>query len=56
MVWFILKHILSTFFDLINIRQLTDQERELEILILRQQLSILQRNLNTPSNPTVLRS
>jgi len=51
MAWFILKHIFATFFDLINIRQLTDQERELEILILRQQLSILQRKLNHPIKP-----
>jgi len=36
MVWFILKHIFSTFFDLINIRQRTNQEKDLEILILRQ--------------------
>ena len=48
MVWFILKHIFSTFCDLINIRQLTDQEKDLEILILRQQLSILQRKINHP--------
>jgi len=46
MVWFILKHIFSTFFDLINIRQLTDQEKDLEIMILHQQLSILQSKIN----------
>jgi len=51
MVWFILKHIFATFFDLINIRQLTDQEKALEILMLRQQLSILQRKLNHPIKP-----
>jgi hypothetical protein len=52
MVWFILKHIFSTFCDLINIRQLTDQEKDLEILILRQQLSILQRKINHPIKPS----
>ena len=52
MVWFIFKHIFSTFFDLINIRQLTNQEKDLEILILRQQLSILQRKLNHPIKPS----
>jgi len=52
MVWFILKHIFSTFFDLINIRQLTNQEKDLEILILRQQLSILQRKLDHPIKPS----
>ena len=52
MVWFILKHIFTTFFDLINIRQLTNQEKDLEILVLRQQLSILQRKLNHPIKPS----
>ena len=52
MIWFILKHIFSTFFDLINIRQLTNQEKDLEILVLLQQLSILQRKLNHPIKPS----
>jgi len=52
MAWFILKHIFATFFDLINIRQLTNQEKDLEILVLRQQLSILQRKFNHPIKPS----
>ncbi len=41
MGWFILKHIFVTIFAFINIRRLSDQEKDIEILILRQQLSIL---------------
>ena len=52
MGWFILKHIFSTIFSIINIRRLSDQEKDLEILILRQQLSILQRKLNHPIRPS----
>ena len=44
MGWFILKHIFSTLLSIINITRLSNQEKDLEILILRQQLSILQRN------------
>ena len=51
MGWFILKHIFSTIFSFINIRRLSDQEKYLEILVLRQQLAILQRKLNHPIRP-----
>jgi len=43
MGWFILKHIFSTILSIINITRLANQEIGLEILILRQHLSILQR-------------
>ena len=52
MGWFILKHIFNTLFSFINIRQLSDQEKDLEILILRQQLSILQRKHKHPIKPS----
>ena len=52
MGWFILKHIFSTIFSFINIRRLSDQENDLEILVLRQQLSILQRKQKHPIRPS----
>ena len=51
MDWFILKHIFSTILSIINITRLSNQEKDLEILILRQQLSILQRKHNSPIKP-----
>lgn len=51
MGWFILKHIFSSIFNFITIGRLSDHEKELEILVLRQQLSILQRKLNHPIRP-----
>jgi len=51
MGWFILKHIFSNILSIINIARLSNQEKDLEILILRQQLSILQRNHNSPIRP-----
>ncbi len=52
MGWFILKHIFSTLLAILNVRRLSDQEKDLEILALRQQLSILQRKLNHPIKPS----
>jgi len=52
MGWFILKHIFSTLLAILNVRRLSDQEKDLEILVLRQQLSILQRKLNHPIKPS----
>ena len=52
MGWFILKHIFSTLLAIVNVRRLSDQEKDLEILMLRQQLSILQRKLKHPIKPS----
>ena len=52
MGWFILKHIFATIFSFISIRRLSDQEKDLEILVLRQQLSILQRKQKHPIRPS----
>jgi len=46
MAWFLLNHIFSTLLSILNITRLSNQEKDLEILILRQQLSILQRKHN----------
>jgi len=48
MGWFIFNHIFFTILSIINITQLSNQEKDLEILILRQQLSIQQRYHNSP--------
>jgi putative transposase len=52
MGWFILKHIFATILAIVNIGRLSDQEKDLEIPILRQQLSILQRKHNHPIRPS----
>ena len=41
MDWFIVANIFSALLALIKVRALPDQEKDLEILILRQQLNIL---------------
>ena len=48
MFWFILMHIFSVLIDLVRIGRLSDQEKDLEILLLRQQLTLTDRHLNKP--------
>ena len=51
MGWFIVSNIFSALMALFTVRCLSDQEKDLEILILRQQLNILQRKHNKPIRP-----
>lgn len=51
MGWFILTSIFSTLLALFGIRRLSKQEKDLEILILRKQLAILQRKHDKPIKP-----
>jgi hypothetical protein len=48
MIWFIVMHLFSSLLDWVRIGQLTEQEKDLEILLLRRQLGIAQRKLNKP--------
>jgi hypothetical protein len=52
MVWSIITLIFSTFLDIITIGRQSNLEKDLEILVLRQQISILQRKLNSPIRPS----
>ena len=51
MGWFILTSIFSTLLALFRIRSLSEQEKDLEILILRKQLAIFQRKHDNPIKP-----
>ena len=51
MGWLILANIFSALMALFSVRKLSEQEKDLEILILRQQLNILQRKHNKPIRP-----
>ena len=52
MGWFILTQLFSTLIQLIGIGRKSDQEKDLEIIILRYQLDMAQRKLQTPLKPT----
>jgi putative transposase len=51
MGWFILSHVFSTLISIIRIFRLSEQDKALEILLLRQQLDILLRKQNQPVIP-----
>jgi len=51
MIWFILGHLFSSLLSILNLARLSDPEKDLEILILRQKLSILHRKLDKPVRP-----
>ena len=48
MAWFILVHIYSTMLMFMHIGRLSEQEKDLEILLLRRQLAIVERKLDQP--------
>ena len=51
MAWFILSQMFSTLLTLLRLGRTSDKDKDLEILILRQQLNILQRKLDKPIKP-----
>jgi hypothetical protein len=51
MGWFILAQVLTILISIVRIGRLSEQEKDLEILILRQQLAILQRKQEQPVKP-----
>ena len=52
MIWFIIAHLLTTLLAWLRIGRLSDQDKALEILLLRQQLVVLQRQLDKPLRPS----
>ena len=48
MLWFGIMHVCSTLIDWLRIGDLSEQEKDLEILILRQQLALVERKLDKP--------
>ena len=51
MCCFILSCLFSTLISLVSIGRLSEQEKDLEILLLRHQLAILERKLDKPVKP-----
>jgi len=48
MLWFVVMHLFSALLDLFRIGRLSEYEKDLEILLLRQQLGIAKRKLHKP--------
>ena len=54
MVWYIITLVFSTMLDLISISRQSTVEKNLEILVLRQQLAILQRKHTLRDSDSIL--
>jgi transposase InsO family protein len=52
MVWFIIGHLFSTLLAWIRIGRLSESEKDLALLVLRQQLVMLERHLDKPVRPS----
>lgn len=52
MLWFILGHLFTTLLAWLSIGRRSTQEKELEILVLRQQVRMLERQLDKPLHPS----
>ena len=52
MFWSVAALVFSVLLDLFNLRDLSDREKDIEILILRHQLDILERKQNHPIRPS----
>ncbi len=51
MVWFIIGHLFATLLTWIRIGRLSELEKDLELLLLRQQIMMLERPLDKPVHP-----
>ena len=51
MLWFLIGHIFSTLISLIRISRLSENDKDLEIIILRHQLDVMVRKQNQPIKP-----
>ncbi len=56
MVWFIIRHLFATLLTWVRIGRLSELEKDLELLLLRQQVMMLERLLNSRFIPCVLRN
>ena len=51
MIWFVIGHIFSTIISLIRISRLSENDKDLEVLILRHQVDVMVRKQNHPVRP-----
>ena len=52
MLWFIIGHLFTTLLAWVSIGRLSNQAKDLELLVLRQQVRMLERQLDKPVRPS----
>ena len=51
MLWFLVRHIFSILLSLIRVSRLSENDKDLEIIILRHQLDVMVRKHHKPIRP-----
>ena len=52
MIWFLISQVVRLVLDLLTLHNLLDKDKDLELLVLRQQIRILERQLGKPVRPS----
>src|SRR5258706_7991690 len=52
MVWSLIAQVVKIFLDVVSLRLIADATKDLELLVLRQQLRILERRVGKPVRPS----
>jgi len=52
MIWFLISQVVRLVLDLLTLHNLLDKDKDLELLVLRQQIRILERRLGKPVRPS----
>lgn len=53
MVWFVVMQVFSTLLEWVRVGRRTEQEKDLEILLLRKQLAIMERKRDKPKGANI---
>ena len=52
MIWFLISQVLKLVLDVLTLHNLLDEDKDLELLVLRQQIRILERRLGKSVRPS----
>ncbi len=54
MIWALIASVVKVILDVLSLRLMADPDKDLELLVLRQQIRILERRVGKPAVPSTL--
>ena len=51
MIWALIGHVVKVILDVLSLRLMADPDKDLELLVLRQQIRVLERRVSKPVRP-----
>ncbi len=54
MIWALIARVVKVILDVVSLRLMADPDKDLELLVLRQQIRILERRVGKPAVPSTL--